>query len=73
MSHHSIDDVLKELAREVMQYDGVSGIAQGLESGSPCIVIYVQKDEPLLRNKLPSEVGGFTIKVEVTGAFNASN
>ena len=46
---------------------GVVGTAQGLRGGRPCIKVYVEKDDPRLRARLPRSVEGVPVDVEVTG------
>jgi len=46
---------------------GVAGTAQGMSGGKPCIKVYLEKDDPRLRAKLPRKAGGVPVEVEVTG------
>ena len=46
---------------------GVSGTAIGSRGGKPCIKVYLEKDDPRLRSRLPRRAGGFPVDVEVTG------
>ena len=46
---------------------GVSGTAIGMRGGKPCVKVYVEKDDPRLRARLPRRAGGFPVDVEVTG------
>ena len=63
----SIDKAQDRLNREVLGIAGVTGTAQGLRGGKPCIKVYVEKDDPRLRARLPRTVGGVPVEVEVTG------
>lgn len=63
----SIDRAQRRLNRMVMGIEGVTGTAQGLRGGKPCIKVYVEKDDRRLRTSLPRSVAGIPVDVEVTG------
>lgn len=63
----SVDRAQDRLNRKVMGIRGVTGTAQGLRGGKPCIKVYVEKDDPGLRARLPRAVDGVPVDVEVTG------
>ncbi len=46
---------------------GVAGTAIGSCGGRPCIKIYLEKDDPGLRSRLPRRAGEYQVDVEVTG------
>ena len=69
MPQKSIDDVLKETTNNLMSLPGVVGTAQGECSGQPCIKVYVVNATPDLLKQIPSEIGGYTVDVQETGAF----
>jgi len=50
-----------------MGIKGVTGTAQGLRGGKPCIKVYLEKDDARLRARLPRSVDGVPVEVEVTG------
>ncbi len=57
----------RQVDRRVRGMKGVAGTAQGMSGGKPCIKVYLEKDDPRLRAKLPRRAGGVPVKVEVTG------
>ncbi len=57
----------RQVDRKVLGMKGVAGTAQGMSRGKPCIKVYLEKDDPRLRAKLPRKVGGVPVEVEVTG------
>ena len=63
----AIDRAQKAVSRRVLGTAGVTGTAQGLKSGAPCIKVYIEADDPRLRARLPSSANGFPVDVEVTG------
>lgn len=63
----SVDRAQDRLNRRVMGIKGVTGTAQGLRGGKPCIKVYLEKDDPRLRARLPRSVDGVPVDVEVTG------
>ena len=56
-----------QVNRKVLGMKGVTGTAQGMRRGKPCIKVYVEKDDPHLRARLPRSAGGVPVEVEVTG------
>lgn len=71
MGTDAVDDPIgkaqDQVNRKVLGMKGVAGTAQGLSRGKPCIKVYVEKDDPRLRAKLPRTAGGVRVEVEVTG------
>ncbi len=63
----SVDRAQSRLNRRVLGIEGVTGTAQGLLGGKPCIKVYVEKDDRRLRARLPRSVAGIPVDVEVTG------
>ncbi|MCY4573230.1 MAG: hypothetical protein OXF01_10570 [Gemmatimonadetes bacterium] len=63
----SIDTAHDRVTRRVIGMKGVSGTAIGSRGGKPCIKVYLEKDDPRLRSRLPRRAGGFPVDVEVTG------
>ena len=57
----------RQVDRKVLGMKGVAGTAQGMSRGKPCIKVYLEKDDPGLRAKVPRKVGGVPVEVEVTG------
>jgi hypothetical protein len=65
-------EVLAAHTPELMAIPGVVGTAESRTSdGRPCILVMLGKASPELRAKLPSELEGWPVVVEVTGEFHA--
>lgn len=66
----SVERARRQVTRKVMGMKGVVGTAIGLRQGKPCIKVYLEKDDPGLRRRLPRSVGGVAVDVEVTGGMH---
>lgn len=71
MSPRPIEAVLQEHTDELMAMSGVVGTAQGLCHDKPCIKVYVAALTPELEKKIPQNLEGYQVMVEVTGEFRA--
>ena len=71
MSQRPIEVVLKEHTDELMAMSGVVGTAQGLCDDKPCIKVYVAALTSELKKKIPKNLEGYQVMVEVTGEFRA--
>jgi hypothetical protein len=50
----------------------VSGVGEGrTDGGEPCVVIMLAADDPSLTARLPRDIEGVPVRVEVTGDFAA--
>lgn len=67
----TIEAVLKEHTDELMAMPGVVGTAQGLCDNKSCIKVYVVALTPELEQKIPKNLEGYTVDIEVTGEFRA--
>jgi len=67
----NIEQVLHEHRDEITELPGVVGIAQGECSGYPCIKVYTSERKDELRWKIPAEIEGFPVDIEVTGSIQA--
>jgi hypothetical protein len=65
----SIEEVLTEHTKELMSIPGVAGVAQGICNGKPCIKVYVVKETPELKRKIPETLEGYKVMIEETGEF----
>lgn len=61
----------EKCVREVMKLPGVTMVSEGEMDGTPCIVVYLEKDDRKLRGKIPSNCLGIPVRVEVSGEFKA--
>ena len=64
-----IAEVLREHTAGIMAIKGVTGTAQGICGGSPCIKVYVVRKTPELTARIPSNIEGYPVEVEETGEF----
>lgn len=66
-----IEEVLKKHTDNLMSISGVVGIGQGLCNGEPCIKVFLIRKTQELGEKIPKELGGYKVKIEETGKFQA--
>ena len=63
----SIDAVLAAHNDSLMAVPGVVGTAVGRCSGAPCIRVLVTRTSDELRRRIPRELDGFPVQIDVTG------
>ncbi len=63
----SIEAAHDRVTRRVIGMKGVAGTAIGTRGGRPCVKVYLEKDDPGLRSRIPRRAGRFAVDVEVTG------
>ena len=63
-----IEAAQRRLTDKVIDMDGVSGTAIGLDGNSPCLKVMVSTDEAAAR--IPRSMDGFKVVVDTTGSFN---
>ena len=51
----------------VIGIDGVAGTAIGFKDGKSCVKVYLEREDPRLRAKVPSSHEGVKVEVEVMG------
>ena len=68
MSDESLSDVIAAEARRLMAMPGVVGIAEGLDQGRPCIVVYVASEPS---DEIPSRLTGYAVLVRRSGEIKA--
>lgn len=71
MPDKTIEQVQKEHTPLWIAIPGVEGIAVGLSDNKPCITIFSSIEADELRDKIPSEVEGYSIIIKETGTFRA--
>ena|SRR5262245_11939292 len=69
MAGVTITEVLKRHTEELMSIPGVVGTAVGECGGRPCIMVLVLRKTNDVTTKIPSELEGFPLVVEETGAI----
>ena len=71
MASKTIEQVLKEHTEELMALPGVVGVGQGLCDDQDCIKVFVAQMSSELEQKIPDELDGYQVDIEVTGEFKA--
>ncbi|NIR48464.1 hypothetical protein GWO43_08595 [candidate division KSB1 bacterium] len=72
MSSKSIQDVLKEHGRTLMDIPGVEGVGQGLtDDDQDCVRVFVSSMTPEVKKQVPKTLDGYPVIIEVTGEFKA--
>jgi hypothetical protein len=71
MPEKTIEAVLEAHTDRLMSLPGVTGTAQGLCEGNPCIKVYVMEKTPQLEQDVPAVLGGYPVVVEETGEIRA--
>ncbi len=71
MPQMTIEQVLKQHTDQWMAIAGVVGTGIGKSEGKPCIKVLVTGKTDELTKKIPANVGGYPVVIEVTGEFRA--
>jgi hypothetical protein len=71
MKRKPLKEVLKEYTDVLMSIEGVTGTAQSICNGKPCIKVYTLEKTPKLENKIPVTLEGYPIVIEKTGEIRA--
>lgn len=58
-------DIIREHADTLLAQEGVTGIAESVRQGEPCLLIYISEDSDRLRRTLPRSLGGMPVYSEV--------
>lgn len=66
------DQVLEQNQDRLLAIPGVEGVGIGGSEDSPVIVVMVRHGGSEMRKKLPSQLEGYPVKMEVTGEITAS-
>jgi hypothetical protein len=68
MPTQPIEKVQEEHAPALMQIPGVVGVAIGaLDDGAAYIAVFVKEDTPELQTQIPQELGGYPVRMRVSG------
>ncbi len=67
----TIEQVKEKHENRLLNISGVQGIGIGEESGKSIIIIYVAKKTKSLLDKIPAQIEGYPVKIEVSGEFHA--
>mgnify|MGYP001090518335 FL=1 len=71
VKHRSIEEVLAAHTPEWMAIAGVIGTGIGECDGAPCIKVLIVQQSDSLARRIPSEVDGYPVRLEVTGEIRA--
>lgn len=72
MPADDIKVVMEAHVDELMAIAGVVGVAIGaLDDGRPCIRVLIIEDDPELRGRIPRELEGYPVVIDVTGEIRA--
>src|SRR5207302_1987617 len=63
----TIEAVLAAHTDSLMALPGVVGTAIGLCDGVPCIRVFLADSSAAARGRIPAQLDGYSVKVEVTG------
>jgi osmoprotectant transport system permease protein len=67
MNGTTIEAAQQELTDRIGEHPDVVGTAIGLCAGTPCIKVFLARDDEPLRRRIPETFRGFAVAVEVTG------
>lgn len=66
-----VGEVLSKHHDELMSIEGVTGVGETESQGQPAISIMVKQLTPELKAKLPRDLDGVPVKIDVTGEVDA--
>jgi hypothetical protein len=69
MPRRSIEEVVKQNARELMKVPGVVGVAAGESLGRRCIKVFVVDRNSILPERIPASIEGYHVQIEESGEF----
>lgn len=67
----SAEQVLEENESRLMGIPGVEGVGIGGTEEEPVILIMVRQGLADMRRKLPGAIGGYPVRVEISGEISA--
>ena len=67
MASKTIEEVLKSHTNAWMAVPGVVAVGIGEIEGKPCIRVYIVEKTDEIRKKIPLQVEGFRVVIEVSG------
>jgi len=62
----TITQVLAHHKAWLLAVPGVFGAAIGTWEREPCIIVFVERETPEIRRRIPPSLGGFAVKIEAT-------
>jgi hypothetical protein len=67
----TVEKVFNQNESRLMAVPGVEGVGIGGTRARPVILVMVRKDAAAMAGKLPREIDGIPVKVEVSGEISA--
>jgi hypothetical protein len=67
----SIEATLAAHSDSLMAVPGVVGTAVGVCDGAPCIRVFLRAPDDAARRRIPAQLEGYPVRVEVTGEIRA--
>ena len=67
----TIGEIKAKHERELLKIEGVQGVGIGEKMGKTVIKVYVIKKTETLQKKIPAQIEGYPVDIEVTGEFQA--
>jgi hypothetical protein len=67
----TIEQIKAKYESHFFNIEGVEGVGIGEELSKPVIMVYVSKKTQALQKKIPNQIEGYSVKIEVTGEFHA--
>jgi hypothetical protein len=67
----AIEKIKAKYEKEFLGLEGVEGVGIGEELGKPVIKVYVVRKTRSLQERIPSQIEGYPVRMEVTGEFHA--
>ncbi|QCK15038.1 hypothetical protein [Mangrovivirga cuniculi] len=64
-----IKTAINKATKWMDEYEGVEGVAEGNKGGKQCITVFISDEK--IKSKLPEEVDGYPVVIEVSDQFNA--
>ena len=66
----TIEQVKEHHQSELLSIDGVEGIGIGEEEDRPVIKVYVSDKSKEVQSRIPRELQGYPVRIEMSGEFN---
>lgn len=67
----TIEKIKAKYEKQLLSIEGVEGVGIGEELGKRVIKVYVVRKTRSLQEKIPAQIEGHPVRMEVTGEFRA--
>jgi hypothetical protein len=67
----AIEKVKEQYESALMTIEGILGVGIGNCEGKACIKVYAERESITLKKKIPKQLGGFKVELEVLGPIQA--